>query len=144
MSDTLVKGIASDAEALRKIVIADNALNQERLQLRDFVKNPDIVQQKVTAYLRSILYHNIGKADFLYRTAFGVRLLDESIDKAELFRAIQYRHDCVHRNRVDKEGVHLDIFTKEYVQKTADMICSLVNSVEAELTRNDPIEDMVI
>jgi hypothetical protein len=44
-------------------------------------------------------------------------------EKATLFKAVILRHDCVHRNGFDKDGNELKVFTKAFVQNTADLIC---------------------
>lgn len=40
------------------------------------------------------------------------------------------RHDCVHRNGSDLDGQELKVFTKQFVQHTADSIKDLVQSIE--------------
>ena len=40
------------------------------------------------------------------------------------------RHDCVHRNGFDKDGNELKVFTKTFVQDTADLIKAFVESIE--------------
>jgi hypothetical protein len=40
------------------------------------------------------------------------------------------RHDCVHRNGFDKDGNELKVFTKAFVQNTADLIKAFVESIE--------------
>ena len=40
------------------------------------------------------------------------------------------RHDCVHRNGFDKDGNELKVFTKAFVQDTADLIKVFVENIE--------------
>jgi hypothetical protein len=40
------------------------------------------------------------------------------------------RHDCVHRNGFDKDGNELKVFTKLFVQDTADLIKLFVENIE--------------
>ncbi len=44
--------------------------------------------------------------------------------------AVRYHHDCVHRNGIDKSGTRLMVFTKEYVQETADLMRAFVDRIE--------------
>ena len=55
----------------------------------------------------------------------------------EDFRAIEHRHDCVHRNGMSKDGKRLKIFTKVYVQDVADHIRSLIDRLETKI-HGDP------
>lgn len=41
------------------------------------------------------------------------------------------RHDCVHRNGFDKDGKDINVFTKAFVQDTADLIKTFVEEIEA-------------
>jgi hypothetical protein len=72
-------------------------------------------------YLRNMVWHNLAKANAMYRAAFDIDLFkllgDEN--KAILLRAVEHRHDCVHRNGTDKEGKKLDVFTKNTLSKWA-------------------------
>jgi hypothetical protein len=88
---------------------------------------------KVREYLRSILYHNLQKVDFLYKTALQTPILNLAQDRAELLKAVILRHDCVHRNGFDKDGNELTIFTKQFVQATADLIKGFVAEIEKQI-----------
>lgn len=81
-------------------------------------------------HLRGIMYHNLRKVDVLYRIALEFRILNLAADKDSLFKAVFLRHDCVHRNGSDKEGNELKVFTKAFVQHTADLIRDFVQSIE--------------
>jgi hypothetical protein len=89
-----------------------------------------LVEKKVRKHLRGIMYHNLARVDVLYKIALGVRMLDLAADTKPLFAAVVLRHDCVHRNGADKDGRPLDVFTKTFVQQTADTIRDFVRSVE--------------
>jgi hypothetical protein len=133
LGDTLVKAVQAKPEALARLVAADKDLNAEKFTLADIAVNPDLVTQKVAAYLRAILYHNLSKVDFLYRTALNVRVLGSKADNALLLQAIKHRHDCVHRNGMDKDGDQLTVLTKLHVQDVANAMRMLVDRIEAEV-----------
>ena len=58
------------------------------------------------------------------------RILNQANDKASLFKAVILRHDCVHRNGFDKDGNELKVFTKRFVQDSADQIRDFVEGIE--------------
>jgi hypothetical protein len=72
----------------------------------------------------------LTKVDVLYRIALEFRILNLAVDRKSLFAAVHLRHDCVHRNGSDKDGNELKVFTKTFVQGTADSIRDLVQSIE--------------
>jgi len=130
LGDTLMKAVLTDKEAINRLLTNDAELSKERVSLAEIAGNPGLVDSKVREYLRSILYHNLAKADFLYGAALGIRILGLLRDKALLFTAITQRHDCVHRNGFDKDGKQLTVFTKQYVQDAADLIKDFVEKIE--------------
>jgi hypothetical protein len=133
LADTLLKAVTNRKDAMERLATGDRNLNAEKFTLADLVKNPNILAEKVTSYLRSILYHDLKKVNFLYQTALDVRILRENDDNVKLLTAITYRHDCVHRNGMDKDGNRLEVFTKAYVRESADLMRSLVDRIEREI-----------
>jgi hypothetical protein len=109
---------------MTRLMAEDKDLAKERFSLADIAARPDLVEQTVREYLRSILYHNLAKVDFL--------------DKDRLFQAIKYRHDCVHRNGFDAEGNELTIFTRQFVQETSDLMRDFVGKIQTCIRANYP------
>lgn len=130
LGDTLINAVMSDTGAIQRLIERNDDLMKERFSLVEISKEPALVERKVREYLRSILYHNLSKVDVLYDIALGIRILNESKDKASMFKAVTLRHDCVHRNGFNKDGEQLDVFTKQFVQETADLIRDFVVSIE--------------
>jgi hypothetical protein len=122
--------VASDADAMQRLIDGDDDLSKQKFTLAEIRKEPGLVERKVREHLRTILYHNLAKVDALYGIALGIRILSLTDKKPDLFRAVMLRHDCVHRNGFDKEGLERSTFTREFVRETADMIRSLVESIE--------------
>lgn len=133
LGDTLTKAVLADRATMARLMTNDAELSKERFSLAEISSDPGLVEARIREYLRSILYHNLAKVDFLYGTALGIRILGLVSDKALLFKAIMQRHDCVHRNGLDKNGRRLDVFTKRYVQDTADLIKAFVMKIESEV-----------
>jgi hypothetical protein len=130
LSDTLMNVVAADVDAMRRLVNEDDELAKENFTLAEILKDPELVERKVRKHLRAILYHNLAKVDVLYNIALGIRILNLTTDKASLFKAGMPRHDCVHRNGFDKDENEIKVFTKAFVQDTADLIKDFVESIE--------------
>ena len=138
LSDTLIRAVLSDRDAKRRLMSTDTELLKRRFSLAQITDEPDLVNHTVHEYLLSIRYHNLAKVDLLYRKALNVAVLAFVPDSSLLFKAVQFRHDCVHRNGWDKDGNKLTIFTKQYVQQIADLIKLLVEQVEAAVRAQLP------
>ncbi|MDP2229049.1 MAG: hypothetical protein Q8J78_16415 [Moraxellaceae bacterium] len=133
LADTLIKGVVADPRALQRLIDKDKDLLAERVSLSEIARNPDLLKDRVKGYLRGLLYHNLQKVDFLYWTAFDIRVLGSKDENAHLLEAIQLRHHCVHRNGVDLDGRRLTVFTRDYVQLTADRMKALVERVQSQI-----------
>lgn len=130
LGDTLINEVMGDAIAMQRLIVTAEELVRTKFALAEIAKSPDLVQSTVMTYLRSVLYHNLAKVDVLYKIALEFRILNLATDKSRLFNAVTLRHDCVHRNGFDKDGNELNVFTKEFVQETADLIRGFVDSIE--------------
>ncbi len=130
LGDTLLKEVMADTGAMQRLIDQDDDLAKEKFTLAEISKEAGLVERKVREHLRSILYHNLAKVDVLYNIALGVRILTLAGDKKSLFKAVLLRHDCVHRNGFDKDGNELKVFTKAFVQNTADLIKAFVEDIE--------------
>ncbi len=130
LADRLVKEIEIDADAIQRLLRQDEDLAKEKFTLAEISKDPALVERKVREHLRSIQYHNLAKVDVLYCIAIGIRILNLAKDKSSLFKAVMLRHDCVHRNGFDKDGKELKVFSKAFVQNTADLIRAFVEGIE--------------
>ena len=130
LGDRLIKAVEVDGAAFRRLLELDEDLSREKVTLAEIMTDPSLVQKRVREHLRSIQYHNLAKVDALYNIALNIRILALANDKAKLFNAVILRHDCVHRNGFDKDGIELNIFTKPFVQGTADQIRIFVEAIE--------------
>jgi hypothetical protein len=134
LADTLVNVVTEDEAAMKRLIASDVELRAKKFSLAEIGASKDFVEKEVLVYLRSIVYHNLPKVRALYKIAINVDLFELlGASKDKLFKAIEYRHDCVHRNGYDSEGNRLEIFTKPYVQETADIMNALVMEIEKKI-----------
>jgi hypothetical protein len=75
LGDTLFKAVNKDREAMKRLAAADKSLNALKFTLSDIAANPDIFSTTVTEYLRSLVFHDLERVDFLYRAVFGSGML---------------------------------------------------------------------
>ncbi len=132
LSDTLINGVMEDAAIMAMMLEKDKDLEKQKFTLAQVAADPTLVRKTVRNHLRGVLYHNLPKVDALYSIAFNIQifqLLGED-KKAKLLQAVNFRHDCVHRNGHDADGNGLDVFTKEYVGEIADLISQLVKDIQ--------------
>lgn len=133
LGDTLLKNTLASPAAMSRLMQQDRELQKEKFSLAEVAAQPDLVNNKVRDYLRGIVYHDLRRVDFLYKTALDIPILCLVVDVEAMLEAIRIRHDCVHRNGANKDGEKLTIFTKPYVHQTADMINEFVEAIERKV-----------
>jgi hypothetical protein len=138
LGDTLKNEVFRDRQAMQRLIDQDADLKIQKFTLAEMAKEPHLIERIMREHLRGIMYHNLPKVDVLYRIALEFRILNLTADKDSLFAAVLLRHDCVHRNGSDKDGQELKVFTKTFVQQTADSIRDLVQSIEQAVRARRP------
>jgi hypothetical protein len=131
LADTLIKAVEVDDQAFYRL-LQHTELGKEKFTLAQINTDPNFVKRRVISYLRSVMWHNLSRANTLYNIVFRKDLLAFLGREhwTELVKAIEYRHDCVHRNGWDQNGVRLNVFTKEYIVHIGNVITSLVQQIE--------------
>ncbi len=133
LADTLIRNVERDPNAIARLVADDPKLKERRYNLARIHAEPMLVEREVRAYLRNVIYHQLDQVDKLYRKALNVEFLKAAPDQGFLKKAMTHRHDCVHRNGFDKDGVKLDVFTPAYIEDMAVTLIQLVGAVEASI-----------
>lgn len=105
--------------------------------LPEIVADPDLINREVKAYLKGLIYHRLDQVTRIYQIALDVDVWPSSVVKTELFKAVRYRHDCVHRNGYTPDGVQLDIFTRAWVQGIAEATRQVVDCIESRLAAEE-------
>jgi hypothetical protein len=130
LADTLINYVFSDGTALKRLIERDHNLRERQFSLLEIASAPELIKETVHARLRSEMWHNINKVNSLYMISFGIdirAMLAENNEKVD--EAVRLRHDCVHRNGRDKDGVELSVFTKEYVIGVGVILSQLAHNI---------------
>lgn len=130
LSDKIISRVLSTTESKRKFVENYKGYNELKLSLSDIYKKMDNIDSCIIKTLRNIIYHNLPVVKNIYKTALGVEIGDIS----ELMKYVAIRHDIVHRNGKDKEGV-LHNITKEDVITLATKISDFIRNIESEFSK---------
>jgi hypothetical protein len=133
LGDTLTSRVLDSKQAILKLLRSNKDLLAEKITLAEVAQSETIVADKVRVYLKKTLYHNLALVHVLYRDALGVDILGDDAQKAALFKAVELRHDCVHRNGRDKDGKEVTLST-DYVNEVMETVLSFVNQVEERLS----------
>jgi hypothetical protein len=105
LSDNFISSVAGNPALLRKFVETCPYFKTQKVAVSDAYKTVEELQQTVGKYLFKLVWHRLGQVKAMFRDTLGV---DFPADMDDLFKAVEVRHDLVHRNgRKEGGGEHL-------------------------------------
>lgn len=128
LGDTLKREVLKDELSLRKFVETYKPFKNITLNLSDLYVKKENMSAFVKTTLCELLYHDLRKIKPIYRDALGIDLGDVT----ELYKAVLVRHDLVHRNGKNHEGVGHTI-TEEMVRNIQTKVKALMDSVNNQV-----------
>ncbi|KAB0641565.1 MULTISPECIES: hypothetical protein [Burkholderia cepacia complex] len=133
LGDTLLSEVKKSKIAITNLLTRDRVLKNASFTLREIFENSNFVMDCVVSHLKGIVYHRLDTVDFLYRVSLDVRIWPDDGVRDELFRSVEFRNDCAHRNGYDRNGQRLDVFTPNYVQRISDCMKAVVEHIQSQV-----------
>jgi hypothetical protein len=131
LSDVLIGTINGNKELIRKVVETATEFRDRKFELRDIYDQFAKIADMTRNYLLDLTYHNLGKIRHLYRTVLQIEFPE---DISDLARAIQRRHDIVHRGGKTKEHKWHYVTSKD-VLEIVGHVKTLVLHIDLQLRR---------
>lgn len=130
LSDAIIGAAMADVAVQRKMLKLDG-LKDKQISLETILDKPDIVREMVKTTLQGLSFHKLGAINSICESSFGKPILPrDKDDRALVMKSIDKRHDCVHRNGVDKEGVMNEDITREYLEKIGDLFEEMAKTLD--------------
>ncbi|MFK3962135.1 hypothetical protein ACI2KT_00975 [Ensifer adhaerens] len=121
LSDAIIGAAMEDVAVQRKMLKLDG-LKDKQIRLETILDKPDIVKEMVKTTLQGLSFHKLGAVNGICETCFSKKILPpNNDDRALIMKSIDKRHDCVHRNGVDREGMLHEDITREYLDKIGEL-----------------------
>ena len=128
LSSTLIKEVLPSDKNKRKFVEGYIPYQDDKISFSDIYKKIDTIEEVIKETLRGLMYHNLGKIKPIYKEVLNIDLGDVR----EIMKAVQIRHDIVHRSGKDKDG-NVRVISKEDIIQLVENVSSLISLVEGEL-----------
>lgn len=135
LSDAFVCTVINSPPLIRQLVESDPELRKRKLELSELFRRQDGIKGEVAEYLEGLMYHNLSKVRKLYS---GTLRVEFPTEMAEIHRAIEDRHDIVHRNGRRRSGelVDPDLNSVEQLLATAIAFVEQVDSQVKDVCPN--------
>lgn len=129
LSDIFVYTVISFPPLIRRVVENDPEFSKRKLDVTGLFRRYDGIRNEVAEYLESLIYHNLQKVRELYRSVLCVNFPK---DLSKIFKAIEIRHDIVHRNGRNKQG-ELHELNLSAVTELLNTIVDFVDTVDLQV-----------
>lgn len=127
LSDTFINVIFGDERLMQRFVETTSESSKRSFKYSEIYEVIDGLPRVVKEYLTSILWHNLPKVKSMYKDT-----LDIDFGISEVSKAIPIRHDIVHRNGKQKDGV-LVIIRKEDIEELLQNVEKMVNEIDGQV-----------
>lgn len=118
--ENIFVGYVSTYDKISKAFVRTIGTELPNYSLKDIVCSPKEPREYLISYLRGFSFHNTKYLKNFFSVAFDINLSEE--ESNWLGKAVQARHDCVHRAGYSQEG--------ELVEVNADKLNQLINNIE--------------
>lgn len=126
--DNFLSSVNSDKVAFRKYIETTEHFRKQKISLSTIFKESAGIDKRGRAYLTKLLWHRLSEVAKLYRDTLGVHFPE---DMTELLKAVQIRHDFVHRNGRTPDGTEISL-TPDQITALIKLVQSLVEGIEAQ------------
>ncbi|MFX0546872.1 hypothetical protein ACEWPL_015125 [Roseovarius sp. S1116L3] len=134
LADTLILTVANSSKAQEKLLSSKSLeIGNKQFKLSDAMGIDDFAKVRLLEYLRAVSFHDIKKANSLFRVGLGIDILPKGADLDLIQKSIKMRHDCVHRNGLDRETGELHQIDQTFLMNLADVILKMATSVDLEV-----------
>lgn len=128
LGDTLKRYVLNNEQFLRTFVEKYEPYNDEHILLSNLFTIKDKIQSIVGDSLSKLMYHNLPQIKPIYKDVLNI----DCGNIQDLCKAIQIRHDIVHRNGADKSG-NVHVITKEMVATLSRKVTDFIYNIDNQL-----------
>lgn len=133
LSETFINVTNESEDYFRNFVESFPNFKERKFQLNEIYGEYDKLRETAKKEMLEVIYHNLAKVRNMYSSTFKIEFPDIS----ELSKAVNTRHDLVHRNGKTKEGADV-IVNKETVTELLNHITIFVENISNSLNlRNE-------
>lgn len=124
-----IKYVMTHDDLLKKFILENTDYKEIKFKATDLVSNPDFIRSNVKEYLDKFIFHRVDKVKPLYKAVLGCDLGNINW----LGKAVQIRHDCVHRAGITQSNKKLDITEEDIedlIENARQLSFNLKNDLE--------------
>jgi len=110
LSDAFITEIFNNSDKFRKFIESTEEFKKTKITISEIFNESDRIEVTARKYLSNIVWHRLEKVSYLYKNTLNIAFSEE---KQDILKAIQKRHDIIHRNGFDENGNEIIITLSE-------------------------------
>lgn len=129
LSDTLKKQVLT-RESIRRRFVQTSEIFKEKLIVQDIFRKLDSLNEDIVQVIDMMSFHNLDKTAGLYKSVLNTQFPDANM--ADLKKAVENRHDIVHRNGKTAQGKVVSV-TMEEVSSLIELVDVTVKYIDHQI-----------
>lgn len=133
LSDAFINTVLADADYTRSFIESNPEFSKKTFQLSDIYAKFENIENEVKTYLLGLMWHNVEKIKPMYKSTLDV---DFPKDLRKIFRAVNIRHDLVHRNGKNVKGEEVTV-SEEDLESLLESARDFIEHINSQLDGSD-------
>ncbi len=129
LSDVFITLVLKHQPLLRKFVESDSVFKAQRISTAELFKQMESIPARVKNHLYVLPFHRLEKVQKMYQAVLGITF---QVGLTEILKAVQIRHDIVHRNGLTRDGKAVTLPRTE-VESLLTRVEEFVSQVDKEV-----------
>lgn len=130
LSDTLKKQVLTKEHIRRRFVQSNDAFKDKKFTIQEIFSKLDGLNDEIANAIDKISFHNLDKTPGIFTSVLDTRFPHERM--SELKKAVENRHDIVHRNGKTTQGKSIEV-TMDNVKEVIELVDSTVRYIDKQI-----------
>lgn len=131
LSDAFISTVLNDPKLMRRLIESTPEFQTEKIPLSKVFAAVDTAKQRARTHLVDLVWHHIARVKQMYRATLDIEF---PADLGHIFKAVNIRHDIVHRNGKSTDGKELYVSCKE-ITDLIRHVENFVHEIDDQLTQ---------
>ncbi len=128
LSGNFINRVLSNGDLMREFVKTTDEFKKEKILFSEIYQKIDGMKTRIIDMLGKFSWHRLDRIENMYSDTFGINFPKNE----EIYKAIQIRHDIVHRNGENKKGEIIPI-TKDDVSRIIESVLNFVEGIDQKI-----------
>jgi len=129
LADVFISLVVKHLLLLRKFVESDPIFEEQKIATADIFHHMDSIPSRVKNHLHVLPFHRLEKVQAMYSSVMGIKF---PASMTEIIKAVQIRHDVVHRNGLTKDGAAI-VLSRTEVENLLMHVEQFVSAVDKKV-----------